>query len=269
MLPRSHYVTSQPEAEHGERPHRERSLGSLGLLVASSAFACLGRRFLVPKPPTPKPTATPPPQTQSLPAPLQPNQQDDTPWICHWRGCGKSFANAAEVFSHAARVHCPTNAAGEAPCLWLDCDRVPRRTFALLNHLTDKHCSEHALKAIFNARRHTAADSDSNKPVSLGGYPPNAALAALNKHATDMFNPRELMNRADVSRTQDQMDENEGPVTKSIRLTAALILRNIVIYSNTGRRQLRSYEAHLASIALSNVEASRTIAQVLYDMHNI
>ncbi|VVC98870.1 unnamed protein product, partial [Leptidea sinapis] len=64
-------------------------------------------------------------------------------------------------------------------------------------------------------------------------------------------------------------DENEGPVTKSIRLTAALILRNIVIYSNTGRRIMRQYEAHLAAIALSNVEASRTIAQVLYDMNNI
>lgn len=31
-------------------------------------------------------------------------------------------------------------------------------------------------------------------------------------------------------------DDNEGPVTKSIRLTAALILRNIVIYSHIGRR---------------------------------
>ncbi|CAG9782248.1 unnamed protein product [Diatraea saccharalis] len=204
----------------------------------------------VAKIPSPKPSATPPPQLQQV------SSQEDTPWICHWRGCGKTFANSTEVFSHAARVHCPPSAAGEAPCMWLDCDRVPRKTFALLNHLTDKHCTPHALKAIYNARRHTAAEADSNKPVSLG-YPPNAALAALNKHAADMFNPRELM------------DENEGPVTKSIRLTAALILRNIVIYSNTGRRQLRSYEAHLASIALSSVEASRTIAQVLYDMNNI
>lgn len=31
-------------------------------------------------------------------------------------------------------------------------------------------------------------------------------------------------------------DDNEGPVTKSIRLTAALILRNLVIYSAHGRR---------------------------------
>ncbi|CAG4987255.1 unnamed protein product [Parnassius apollo] len=213
------------------------------------------------KPPTPKPTLTPPPAPSSFSA-------DDTPWICHWRGCGKSFLNASEVFTHAARVHCPTAAGGEAPCMWLDCDRVPRKTFALLNHLTDKHCTPAALKAIFNSRRHAAAEAEASKPVSLG-YPPNAALAALNKHAADMFNPRELMHRAELSRTPEQLDENEGPVTKSIRLTAALILRNIVIYSNTGRRQLRPYEAHLASIALSTVEASRTIAQVLYDMNNI
>ncbi|XP_047538874.1 AT-rich interactive domain-containing protein 2 isoform X11 [Vanessa atalanta] len=209
----------------------------------------------------PKKTVTPPPQ------PLPPGAED-TPWICHWRGCGKSFGGAGAVFAHAARAHCPAGAGGEAACQWLDCDRVPRRTFALLNHLTDKHCTPQALKAVYNSRRHTVAESEASKPVSLG-YPPNAALAALNKHATDMFNPRELMHRADVSRTPDLMDENEGPVTKSIRLTAALILRNIVIYSNTGRRLLRSYEAHLASIALSNVEASRTIAQVLYDMNNI
>ncbi|XP_075981981.1 brahma associated protein 170kD [Anticarsia gemmatalis] len=220
------------------------------------------------KPPTPKPAATPPPV--ATPAPLQPtiiSTQDETPWICHWRGCGKSFTNSTEVFTHAARTHCPTTAGGEAPCMWLDCDRVPRKTFALLNHLTDKHCTPHALKAIYNSRRHAAGEAD-GKPVSLG-YPPNAALAALNKHAADMFNPRELMHRAELSRTPEQLDENEGPVTKSIRLTAALILRNIVIYSNTGRRQLRPYEAHLATIALSSVEASRTIAQVLYDMNNI
>ncbi|CAH0591515.1 unnamed protein product [Chrysodeixis includens] len=219
------------------------------------------------KPPIPKPSATPPPTP--TPQTAQPTSaQDETPWICHWRGCGKTFTCASEVFSHAARAHCPGAAGGEAPCMWLDCDRVPRKTFALLNHLTDKHCTVHALKAIYNSRRHAAAEGGDGKPVTLG-YPPNAALAALNKHAQDMFNPRELMHRAELSRTPEQLDENEGPVTKSIRLTAALILRNIVIYSNTGRRQLRSYEAHLATIALSSVEASRTIAQVLFDMNNI
>jgi hypothetical protein len=55
----------------------------------------------------------------------------------------RSFTNAPDVFTHAARVHCPPNAGGEAPCMWIDCDRVPRKTFALLNHLTDKHCTPH------------------------------------------------------------------------------------------------------------------------------
>ncbi|XP_022823445.1 AT-rich interactive domain-containing protein 2 isoform X13 [Spodoptera litura] len=220
-----------------------------------------------PKPPTPKPSPTPPPAPAPQPAQAT-SPQDETPWICHWRGCGKTFSNATQVFFHAARSHCPTSADGEAPCMWLDCDRVPRKTFALLNHLTDKHCSMQALTAVYYSRRHAAGEGADGKPVALN-YPPNAALAALNKHAADMFNPRELMHRAELGRTPEQLDENEGPVTKSIRLTAALILRNIVIYSNTGRRQLRSYESHLATIALSSVEASRTIAQVLYDMNNI
>lgn len=31
-------------------------------------------------------------------------------------------------------------------------------------------------------------------------------------------------------------DEKEGPVTKSIRLTSSLILKNLVMYSNIGKR---------------------------------
>lgn len=33
-------------------------------------------------------------------------------------------------------------------------------------------------------------------------------------------------------------------------------------------RYLKSYESHLANIALSNVESSRTIAQILYDIND-
>ncbi|XP_045504599.1 AT-rich interactive domain-containing protein 2 isoform X3 [Colias croceus] len=218
-----------------------------------------------------------PPVTSATPPPAPAaGTQEDTPWICHWKGCGKTFGSASCVFTHAARAHCPGAAGasggsgasgGDMPCMWLDCDRVPRKTFALLNHLNDKHCTPQALKAIYNSRRHAAAEPEPSRPASVA-YPPNAALAALNKHAADLYNPRELMHTADT-RAPDSGDENEGPVTKSIRLTAALILRNIVIYSNTGRRILRQYEAHLAAIALSNVEASRTISQVLFDMNNI
>jgi hypothetical protein len=40
--------------------------------------------------------------------------------------------------------------------------------------------------------------------------------------------------------TYNFQDDNEGPVTKSIRLTSSLILRNLVIYSTNGRRQVNA-----------------------------
>jgi hypothetical protein len=33
-------------------------------------------------------------------------------------------------------------------------------------------------------------------------------------------------------------------------------------------RRLRAYESHLSTVALSNVESSRTVSQILYDMAN-
>lgn len=83
-------------------------------------------------------------------------------------------------------------------------------------------------------------------------------------------------------------EEPEGTVTKSIRLTAALILRNLVTYSNSAKRcggknffyeftifnfclsfrsALRYHEYHLSQIALSSNESNRVVAQVLYEMN--
>lgn len=44
------------------------------------------------------------------------------------------------------------------------------------------------------------------------------------------------------------------------------IVINFFIFN---RRMLKSHETHLSQIALSNVESSRTIAQVLYEMNDI
>ena len=35
------------------------------------------------------------------------------------------------------------------------------------------------------------------------------------------------------------------------------------------RRRLRPHEAHLSTVALSNVESSRTIGQILHDMNDM
>lgn len=72
----------------------------------------------------------------------------------------------------------------------------------------------------------TAGAASPALSTSSSGSPPaaSAAMQAIKRHAMDFVNPKELM------------DENEGPVTKSIRLTAALILRNLVNYTSTAKR---------------------------------
>lgn len=80
-------------------------------------------------------------------------------------------------------------------------------------------------------------------------------------------------------------EENEGPVTKSIRLTACLILRNLARYSQEGRRfaplpplsqshhpsfpfsrKLRQHEGSLALLALSRLESGACLAQLLAEL---
>ncbi|XP_024940660.1 AT-rich interactive domain-containing protein 2 isoform X3 [Cephus cinctus] len=183
---------------------------------------------------------------------------DPNAFLCEWRGCLRQFKTAHEVYLHVCEVHCPTGGE-EILCLWASCDGLKRRRFSLMTHLYDRHCNSE----IMSVRRKqltvtgkTEISTSTPPTPHHPGYAPNAAFHAIKRHALEFVNPKELM------------DDNEGPVTKSIRLTAALILRNLVIYSAHGRRHLRAYEPHLAGVALSNVESSRTIAQVLYDMND-
>ncbi|XP_043473761.1 AT-rich interactive domain-containing protein 2-like isoform X3 [Leptopilina heterotoma] len=217
---------------------------------------------------------------------------DPNAFLCEWRGCLRQFKTSHDVYLHVCEAHCP-NGGEEILCLWSSCDNLKRRRFSLMTHLYDRHCNGD----VMSVRRKqltlsgktevltTSAPVTTAAPISTSqhpGYAPNAAFHAIKRHALEFVNPKELMQRptkpaAAITSTSSprpgqnpppEQDDNEGPVTKSIRLTAALILRNLVIYSAHGRRHLRAYEPHLAGVALSNVESSRTIAQVLYDMND-
>ncbi|XP_072746615.1 uncharacterized protein Bap170 isoform X4 [Anoplolepis gracilipes] len=183
---------------------------------------------------------------------------DPNAYLCEWRGCLRQFKTPHEVYLHVCEAHCPTGGE-EILCLWASCDALKRRRFSLMTHLYDRHCNADTMSI---RRKQLTVTGKTEVSTSVAptphhpGYAPNAAFHAIKRHALEFVNPKELM------------DDNEGPVTKSIRLTAALILRNLVIYSTHGRRHLRAYEPHLAGVALSNVESSRTIAQVLYDMND-
>nr|XP_023020408.1 AT-rich interactive domain-containing protein 2 isoform X6 [Leptinotarsa decemlineata] len=217
-----------------------------------------------------------------------------TPYICEWGDCcvDQRFKSANDVFLHACAVHCPTGNE-EVICQWDRCDNMKRKRFSLMTHLQDKHCTTEIMKqgltrrkkAAHSTKAETSATTSSSASTTAQhpGYAADAALHAIKRHALEFVNPKELQlkptpkssntgltavsPRAGPPPPPDQ-DDNEGPVTKSIRLTASLILRNLVIYSSHCKRYLKSYEAHLANVALSNVESSRTIAQVLYDMND-
>ncbi|KAK1118897.1 hypothetical protein K0M31_014667 [Melipona bicolor] len=209
---------------------------------------------------------------------------DPNAYLCEWRGCLRQFKTPHEVYLHVCEAHCPTGGE-EILCLWASCDALKRRRFSLMTHLYDRHCNADTMsmrRKQLTVTGKTEVSTSTPPTPHHPGYAPNAAFHAIKRHALEFVNPKELMQRptkpaAATSSSSSprpgqnpppEQDDNEGPVTKSIRLTAALILRNLVIYSTHGRRHLRAYEPHLAGVALSNVESSRTIAQVLYDMND-
>lgn len=208
---------------------------------------------------------SPAPSSNPSPPPPAPVKYDPTkPYLCEWAGCMQPFKTPKEVELHAIAEHAPIRLEGEdIPCLWARCDGMKRKRFSLMTHFQDKHCNVKFLKYLAVRRMQIAHNGRSEMPApgpppAHPGYAPNAAMHAIKRHAQEFVTPKE----------REMKDEKEGPVTKSIRLTASLILRNLVIYSPSGRLRIRAYESHLSTVALSNVESSRTVSQILYEMDN-
>ncbi|KAK9507861.1 hypothetical protein O3M35_007633 [Rhynocoris fuscipes] len=221
------------------------------------------------------------------PVPVKVQEPDRGQFLCEWRGCMKSFKSGNELYIHSCETHCPRGNE-EVQCLWERCDTIKRKRFSLMTHLYDRHCNAEVIKmrrmlladlvkkdsgtsttvtiptpqvtAVPRAPTSSTGVQTAGTPVLQTSSPSTASqqsthiARAISRRAVDFMNAKELQ------------EDNEGPITKSIRLTAALIIRNLVVYSNYGRRCLTRYEPHLASVGLSNVESSRTIAHVLYDM---
>lgn len=196
-------------------------------------------------------------------------------FLCEWRGCMRNFNSENEVYLHACEAHLPQGNE-EVQCLWERCDAMKRKKFSLMTHLYDKHCNPDEMKMVAARRKQLSVMGKNEIPSSVPavphpGYGPNAAYHAIKRHALDIVNAKDAQQRLakpgpTPAPVQTEQSSNEGPVTKSIRLTASLILRNLVVYSTNGRRHLLRYESFLACVALSNVESSRTIAHVLFDL---
>jgi hypothetical protein len=97
-------------------------------------------------------------------------------------------------------------------------------------------------------------NSTANNLLFNTNYTKDAAIFAIQRH--------QRLKKEDFSSNQ------EGPLTKSIRLLAALILRNLARNSDNARKQIKTYESSLTNFAFDMVEASNAIAACLWYLNN-
>uniref|UniRef100_A0A8C6Z3N4 AT-rich interaction domain 2 n=1 Tax=Nothoprocta perdicaria TaxID=30464 RepID=A0A8C6Z3N4_NOTPE len=178
-------------------------------------------------------------QPPSYPAASQHAEQPKKPgqnFMCLWQSCKKWFQTPSQVFYHAATEHGGKDVY-PGQCLWEGCEPFQRQRFSFITHLQDKHCSRDALLAGLKQDELGPAGNQKppNKTPNVFGVAssqraqkaivnhPSAALMALRRGSRNLV-------------FRDFTDEKEGPITKHIRLTAALILKNIGKYSECGRR---------------------------------
>lgn len=191
---------------------------------------------------------------------LQSLMEPSAEFMCEWDGCAAMFVNASALLSHVAKEHIIDDC--EQLCQWPGCDGTLRSRWSLVTHVQDHHANETALKVALQRRKDGLAPAQPLRyrqelPREVPhhpGYSKHAAIEAIRRHAFN-FLPRDIT------------DEPEGPVTKSIRLTSCLILRNLARYSAVGRHLLRRHERHLCWLALSRLESSHALAQLLSELH--
>ncbi|KAL7867589.1 hypothetical protein SRHO_G00089730 [Serrasalmus rhombeus] len=185
---------------------------------------------------------------------------------CLWQACKRWFETPSQVFYHAATQH-GSKEVYPGQCLWEGCEPFPRQRLSFITHLQDKHCSREALIAGLKLEEQTQGSNPntSKSPPLAGSSPapprpqkaivnhPSAALMALRRGSRNLV-------------FRDFTDDKEGPMTKHIRLTAALTLKNIAKYSDCGRKLVKRHESHLSVLALSSMEVSTTLAKCLYEL---
>uniref|UniRef100_UPI0037E858D6 AT-rich interactive domain-containing protein 2 n=1 Tax=Semicossyphus pulcher TaxID=241346 RepID=UPI0037E858D6 len=230
---------------------------------------------------TPTVTPSPPPVSQSAPlgnhsphlpaqqspaAPPEQSRKAGQNFKCLWQACKRWFETPSQVFYHAATQHGGKGVYG-GHCQWEGCEPFPRQRLSFITHLQDKHCSREALLAGLKLEEQQAQSpnqTSSQTPPAAGSSPAPRAPKAIVNHPSAALMALRRGSRNLVFR--DFTDEKEGPVTKHIRLTAALTLKNIAKHSDCGRMLVKRHETHLSVLALSNMEVSTTLAKCLYEL---
>uniref|UniRef100_A0A672ZQM3 AT rich interactive domain 2 (ARID, RFX-like) n=1 Tax=Sphaeramia orbicularis TaxID=375764 RepID=A0A672ZQM3_9TELE len=227
--------------------------------------AAVAERTTLPSPAGNHSPHLPTQQTPSA-APPEQNRKAGQNFKCLWQSCKRWFETPSQVFYHAATQHGGKDVYG-GQCQWEGCEPFPRQRLSFITHLQDKHCSREALLAGLKLEEQQAQSpnqTSSQTPPAAGSTPAPRAPKAIVNHPSAALMALRRGSRNLVFR--DFTDEKEGPVTKHIRLTAALTLKNIAKHSDCGRMLVKKHETHLSVLALSNMEVSTTLAKCLYEL---
>ncbi|KAL5963866.1 AT-rich interactive domain-containing protein 2 [Taenia solium] len=189
-----------------------------------------------------------------------------TAFACRWAECRKSFPSVDRLFSHVYSAHfTPIKGQQEIICRWVGCKEssTRRSSLSLLDHLHEQHCATHssgATNKLLSSASTNNVTAESEGPLLAPLTTMKPSLSATRAVVADC-EFRQALQADFMPTTSEAM--REGPVTKHVRLTAALILQNLVTYSPAARRHLRAYEALLCEMALSGTEASSTLIKCL------
>uniref|UniRef100_A0A0K0F227 SWI/SNF nucleosome remodeling complex component (inferred by orthology to a C. elegans protein) n=1 Tax=Strongyloides venezuelensis TaxID=75913 RepID=A0A0K0F227_STRVS len=207
--------------------------------------------------------------SQKSPSPSEYLDKIDSP-ICEWQDCGIIFPNASQLYYHIYKTHTVHE---EMVCKWNNCERIVRNHWALLSHIHEthykkpiseeakhlrmKHGNREYIEQILKNKWKEQENKKSYRiPVKNSFVPP------YNECHKSTINGKVVMTPV----FNDFTNVAEGPVTKSVRLTAALILRNIATYSKKGRSYLRRYENFISYMAFSKLEANSALSHYLYEI---
>ncbi|GFR63452.1 AT-rich interactive domain-containing protein 2 [Elysia marginata] len=178
-------------------------------------------------------------------------------YMCEWGSCRKCFSTARLVLIHVVKQHVPLQ---DSSCQWVGCEKLVRKRWSLISHIQDHHCSEMAMRAACQRRYQALQQKASGvvptpppPPPTPMIYPPDAAIQAIRR-----FSVKQPY--------AEFAEQREGPVSKHIRLTSALILRNICHASSYGRRLVRQHEEVLSYNTMNAVESSTALSHCLWEI---
>lgn len=133
------------------------------------------------------------------------------------------------MFLHVHRDHInPLDASVMMKCVWGGPDgtgpgcKSLRPKYSLLTHLQDFHCGKLLLEQAAQRVPGGYNPPPQIVPPAHPGYANNAAFMAIKRHSANWVETRPM--------------PNISPLSKSVRLTAAMILRNLAQHSNSIKR---------------------------------